>query len=503
MNSISIRSRGAARGGSVNSPVTTTGNGRNDFHMKTKSLIHHLVSCGVLLGAGLATTTLSAADASGSGPWRLSKATGLPDWLDISGTQRTRYETLDGQFRVGRPGGDQMLAFRTTLRLEAKTEQFSVVGEMMDSRQELADTGSPIDTTMINAAELLQGYAALRFEGPFRNDSRSEFRFGRQTIDIGSRRLVARNDFRNTINAFTGLHYEWQLKDGPAVRALYTLPITRLPSDAPSLLDNDIQFDEESFDLQFWGLHAQWPKLLWGATGEAYVSGLHESDSTDVPTRNRQLYTPGLRLARKPARGKWDFDLEGVAQFGTMRNSIAATDRRDLDHFAYFGHAEAGYTFDAAGSPRVALLYDHASGDDDPADGDSNRFDTLYGARRFEHGPTGIYGAFARANMQSPGLRFTTKPLKPVELMTTYRPYWLASDTDAWTTGGLRDPAGSSGSFVGHQLEARLRWDLQPGAVRLEAGGAYLFAGEFIKSAPNATGRDDTAYGYLSLEIAF
>jgi hypothetical protein len=458
-----------------------------------------------LLGACLLSENLRAAEVKANGPWRLSEAASLPDWLDLSGTQRTRYETLDGQFRVGRQGGDQMLALRTTLRLEMKTGPFSVVGEMVDSRQELSDAGSPaaVLITSVNAVELLQGYAAMRFDGLLFDDSRSEVRLGRQTMDVGSRRLVARNDFRNTINAFTGIHWNWQAKDGPTVRSFYVLPVVPRPLDPASLLDNDIEFDEESFDLQFWGLHAQWPKLLWGATGEVYVFGLHEKDSADLPTRNRQLYTPGLRLFRKPAKGAWDFDAESVLQFGTMRNSFAATDTHYLDHFAFFGHGEVGYTFNEAWSPRVAVLYDYASGDDSPTDGDSNRFDTLYGARRFEHGPTGIYGAFARSNIQSPGLRLSAMPRPALELMTTYRPYWLASDTDAWTTSGLRDPAGNSGSFIGHQVEARVRWDVLPGNLRLEVGGAYLFAGEFVKDAPNATGQGDTAYAYASLEITF
>lgn len=45
---------------------------------------------------------------------------------------------------------------------------------------------------------------------------------------------------------------------------------------------------------------------------------------------------------------------------------------------------------------------------------------TIAGWQRLD-GPTGIYGAFARANIQSPVARLTGKPAKPLKLMTTYR----------------------------------------------------------------------------------
>ncbi len=425
------------------------------------------------------------------------------DWLDISGAQRTRYESLDGQFRAGGSGSDQMLAFRSSLRLDAKFAAFSVVGEVMDSRQALADSDTPIDTTMVNALELLQGYAATRFDGVFLDDSRSELRVGRQTLDIGSRRLMARNNFRNTLNTFTGVHYQWDLKDGPTARALWVLPVTRLPSDTGSLLDNDFERDEEHLEVQLWGVHAQWPRRRLGATSEIYLFGLHEEDSPALPTRNRELYTSGLRFSRKAADAAWNFDFESAIQFGTLRASTAATDQRDLDHRAYFAHAEVGYTFATSRSPQVAVLYDYASGDKSSTDDESNRFDTLFGARRSEHGPTGIYGAFARSNIQSPGVRISGKPHAQIDWMIGYRAYWLASDTDAWTTSGLRDASGDSGSFIGHQLEARLRWDPWPGHIRVDVGGAYLFAGEFIDNAPNATDQGDTAYGYVALELTF
>ena len=118
-----------------------------------------------VLAFALIAWIFSIADSSAdeaAGPWRLSKALGLPEGLDISGTHRTRYETLDGQFRTGRTGGDQMLAFRTTLRADLKYEAFGATAELMDSGQALADSGSPIDNSMVNVFELLQAYGSFR-----------------------------------------------------------------------------------------------------------------------------------------------------------------------------------------------------------------------------------------------------------------------------------------------------------------------------------------------------
>ena len=126
---------------------------------------------------------------------------------------------------------------------------------------------------------------------------------------------------------------------------------------------------------------------------------------------------------------------------------------------AHFHHVQAGYTLDTAYSPRLALVFDYASGDEDPDDDENNRFDTLYGARRFDYGPTGIYGALARSNLVSPGYTLSLNPREDIQLMVGHRFCWLASDKDAWTTSGLRDNTGDSGSYVGNQAEVRIRWE--------------------------------------------
>ena len=147
--------------------------------------------------------------------------------------------------------------------------------------------------------------------------------------------------------------------------------------------------------------------------------------------------------------------------------------------------------------------YDYASGDDDPADGNNERFDTLFGARRFDFGPTGIYGPFLRNNLSTPGIRLKLRPARDVGVLVAHRAYWLASDQDAWTTSGVRDVSGRSGSFIGHQIEARFRWEVVPGSYRFETGVAHLFAGGFMDDAPNANGEGDVTYVYSQVLFNF
>jgi hypothetical protein len=154
-------------------------------------------------------------------------------------------------------------------------------------------------------------------------------------------------------------------------------------------------------------------------------------------------------------------------------------------------------------SPRLEVSYDYASGDDDPNDNENNRYDTLYGARRFDYGPTGIYGAFARSNISSPGLRAEAKPLRTMTGMVGYRAVWLASDRDQYTAARLQDRSGNSGSFVGHQLEAQVQYQVVPGNLVLELGGARLFHGRFLEDAPNAPGEGDSTYIYVSAMTTF
>jgi len=449
-----------------------------------------------LIGGGLC------ADAQAA-PWRLGQALGAPDWLVLGGSYRMRYEALDNPYRAGATGSDEILVERLLLAAEAHTGDYYFGAELEDSRSQADDAGTPLGTDDVNALELLRAYAGYQAGDVFAAGDTFDIQAGRITMDVGSRRFVARNRFRNTINAFTGVNALWRDGRDLTLQAFVTLPITREPGERARLDANHPEFDNESFQTVFWGLHLTRDHLIGGASGEVYAFGLHEDDQATVATRNRQLVTSGLRLIAKPASGQWDYELEGAIQEGTSRASTAATDVTDLDHSARFFHASVARTFDAAWSPRLVFQYDYASGDKDPTDAKDNRFDTLYGARRSEFGPTGIYGAFARSNISSPGMRVEAKPSKVVGGFIGYRAVWLASNRDALTSGSVRDATGASGGFVGHQVEARLQYDILPGNVRLEAGGAYLAHGHFLKTAPNGPREGDGTYLYAQAAITF
>lgn len=436
--------------------------------------------------------------------WSLNSALNTPEWLSISGSHRSRYETLDEQFRADGKGNDQILVFRTNLLALVSWEQWNFAFELLDSRQAHADDSTKIASGDVNPLDVLQLYAKWNFTDA--TTSQSSLRTGRFTMDIGSRRLVARNKYRNAINAFTGIDWQHKTQEGEEFRAFYTLPVQRLPREFERLKRNRSQGDDQDTEVSFWGAYYKFPTSTlhaWQSQAEMFYFGLDENDTHNRPTRNRDIHTVGGRIYKLKATHQYDYQIEGAYQFGETRASSSSLDREDLDHSAFFARAELGYTFDTPWSPRLAAEVDYASGDDDPTDGNNNRFDSLFSVRRADFGPLGIYGPFARSNIISPGIRLQLKPATSVSSFVAHRAYWLASDKDAWVVAGVLDPAGNSGTYLGQQLEGRLRWQLIPNSLRWEIGAAYYFKSGFAKRAPNANDEGDAKFIYNQITLSF
>lgn len=421
----------------------------------------------------------------------LQDAIGAPTDLKVSGSVRLRYEILDGQPRAGLRAEDEQLALRSTLFAEYDPGVVRVGTELYDSRAWLDRPGSAIGPNEVNTLELVQAYVAADIDDAFGEGSRLGLQVGRFTLNLGSRRLVAADDYRNTTNGYTGLRADLKTGGGVTATAIYVLPQIRLPDDLPSVLDQDTEWDRESFDLQLWGGYLARPDTLAGAMVEVGYFGLHERDWPGHPTRNRDLDTFSARIIRDPKAGRPDFEVEAIWQTGNIRTGTApAAPRQDVS--AWFVHVDAGYLFPGPAKLRLSLEYDRASGD--APGGKYRRFDTLFGMRRADLAPAGIYNAIGRANIETIGLRAEIAPDPRWDAFAAYRPMWLAERTDAFSTTGVRDATGASGRFAGHQLEARLRYWLVPSFLRAEVNALWLAKGRFLETAPNAPATGETHY---------
>ena len=450
-----------------------------------------------LVALGLATAIPSAAHAEAP---TLQAAIGDPDGFRLSASTRLRYEALDGQPRAGLRAEDEQLDLRSTLFAEYDSGVVRIGAELYDSRAWLTKPGSAVSANEVNTFELVQAYIAADIDEPFGRGSKLGLQAGRFTLNLGSRRLVAADDYRNTTNGYTGLRTDLKTAGGVTATAIYVLPQIRLPDDLPSVLDHQTQWDRESFDLQLWGGYVARPNTIAGATAELGYFGLHERDWEDHPTRNRDLDTFSARAIRDPKAGRFDFELEGIYQTGTIRSSAApAAAVRDVE--AWFLHADAGYTFPGQAKFRLSLEYDYASGDG--PGGNYGRFDTLFGMRRADLAPAGIYNAIGRANINTPGVRAEIAPDPRWDAFATYRAMWLAEKTDSFSTTGVRDASGESGSFAGHQLDVRFRYWLVPSFLRAELDAVVLVKGRFLETAPNAPATGDTHYIATALTATF
>lgn len=420
--------------------------------------------------------------------------------VKLSGHVRVRYEALDGQPRAGLNAEDEQLAVRSVVLLEVDPAgPFNLGVQLQDSRAYLGKPGSAISNNDVDALEINQAYVGVDLGAALGKGSRTRLQAGRFLTNIGSRRLVAGDEYRNASNSFTGIRAD---VTSPALNAtlFYLLPQTRLPDTLGGVLDNGVEVDRESFDAQIWGALLAKPRLFAGATAEIGYVGFVERDAPGRPTRDRSLHSIDVRAIRDPAAGKWDFEAEAIHQFGTTRTGTAAA-APELDVSAWFLHGEIGYTFASGWKPRVALEYDYASGD--APGGRYGRFDTLFGMRRMDLGPAGIYAAIGRANISTPGIRFEAAPDPRWDVMATYKALWLAEKTDAFSNTGVRDASGASGGFAGHQLDARLRVWLIPRLLRAEANGVVLLKRGVLDRAPNAPATGDTHYGSIALTISY
>lgn len=398
----------------------------------------------------------------------LKNALNLPDWLDLGLEQRTRFEVYDHPWRSSQPLGrtDPQIQQRSRVRLGLNGEAFKFLFEGQDSRVHLDDPGDFVNTSIKNEFDILQALVSVTLRNVFKTGLRTDIHFGRLTMDVGGRRLIARNAFRNTTNAFDGLHWQMTQDKVWQVRAFLVEPVIR----------DDVQLDEQSQRSMFWGTYLENRQLAWLSLN-AYYFGLNDQRSSTINSQ-RTFSTFGIRVHKDPEKKQMDYEIESVWQIGKRGN---------IDHFAHFQHFNLGYTFNLPWSPRLLLHYDYASGDRNANDSQDSAFDTLFGARRFEYMPSGNFGPFFRTNISSPGWRVIMNPIKGLKFQVKHRVWYLATSRGPFANNGLRDSTGGSGNFLGHDFEVQAQWRIN-GNLEFDAGYDHWFKGSYFERLPASAG---------------
>ncbi|MBX3307368.1 MAG: alginate export family protein [Nitrospira sp.] len=424
--------------------------------------------------------------------WNRYLKTGLhlPDWIDLGLENRTRFESVDHPWRTNQVAGNGATDAQVTLRSRLRVGlggngPFRFLFEGQDSRAYLNnDPGDFRDTTHIDEFDILQLLGSVTVNNVLGTGLRTDVHFGRMTMDFGRRRLIARNDFRNTSNAFDGLH--WQIGQDKTwrLRAFFVEPVIR----------DFVTLDRQNNKSLFWGTYVESRHFPW-FQADAYYFGLNDIRLKNVAT-HRTYSTFGGRLYKDSKPGEPDYEIETTWQIGT---------KGVTDHFAYLQHVELGYTFNTAWTPRLLFQFDYASGDHKSGDSQDDGFDTLFGARRWEYGPTGIFLPFFRTNLISPGWRVVVTPVPQVILQLKHRAWYLAQSKDVFGSSGLRDSTGQSGSSLGHDVELRAQYAVSAN-LDFDVGYVHWFKGSYFDSPAilnqmPAGGNKDSDYFYAQMRV--
>ena len=242
----------------------------------------------------------------------LKTAMKLPDFVDLGIENRTRFESYDHPWRSTQASGggqtDSQAVLRTRVRVGLGNGPFRFLFEGQDSRAYGNNApGDFVNTTTVNEWDILQLFGSMTLDNVAGSGLRTDLHFGRMTLDFGMRRYVARNDFRNTTNAFDGFH--WQIGEGQIwrFRAFLVEPVNRTLES----------LDQSTPKSVFWGTYAESEHFPWFNVN-AFYFGLNDQRPQNGNLQ-RTYSTYGLRLFKSAAINEFDYEFEGAIQTGRLQ----------------------------------------------------------------------------------------------------------------------------------------------------------------------------------------
>ncbi len=387
------------------------------------------------------------------------------DWLNVGLQYRARFENRDNDFRRSYDTTDNVLLSRARAYIGVKKilDPLRFSFEFQDSRK--SGSKFPADNNDVDKLDFIQSYAELHFKNALGKEHPISLRAGRMAFEVLDRRLIARNEWRNTTNNFEGFRAilgqdknDWQL-DSFALQ-----PVTRAV-DRP---------DHPDSDQRLYGSILNWRR--WSETVTFQPFYLKLTQKQNLTSVSRNINSTGLRGYGVFGDSGFDYDLIGVYQFGN--NGVQT-------HRAFGLVTEVGYNFVNDWKPRFSANYGYGSGDKDPTDTKNQRFERLFGFAR----PWSSSDYVKWENISALKTRIELNPTKELRFDAGYSMYWLASKTDRWNRANLIDRKGNSGDSIGQEFDSRLRYKLTRNLDSV-LGYAHFTPGDFTRNKSRNTPSD-------------
>jgi hypothetical protein len=311
-----------------------------------------------------------------------------------------------------------------------------------------------------------QGFLDFGLRDPQR--TRTTVRIGRQEMALGSGRLVALREGTNVPFSFDGIRASVHVR-----AAEFDVFVTK-----PVLNKSGVMDDPPQAGNWFWGIYSSWavhdgrhPLHV-----DVYYLGLDRNPAPfNQGTAHETRHTVGGRIWN--LQGAWNYDAEGVFQFG----SFGVGNIR-----AWRVASDASYQFAAlAWQPRLGFTADTSSGDRNLANPNLQTFNALFQSGTYS-GKAQILGPANTIRLE-PSVK--TSPSRNVLISAGWGFYWRESIHDGLygIAGNLLVPAGSTRArYEGSRPLLQVDWQTTR-HLSCHVNYIHVFNGSFGEQAIHGT----------------
>ncbi|XZF15609.1 alginate export family protein [Chitinophagaceae bacterium MMS25-I14] len=273
---------------------------------------------------------------------------------------------------------------------------FRAFGQLQSSTADGKINTSPVDQNPLDLHQAFIDYTTAAGK-----KGKLTFRAGRQELAYGTQRLVSVREGPNNRQSFDGLKMMYVSGDYK-----FDLFYSRYVAASKGIFDDNI-----NKNLKFWGAYLVKNKVPVLKNVDLYYFGIWRNNFAFDNVKGDELrHSVGTRIWG--GRGTWEYDAEGVYQFGTIG---------DDDISAWTASLNTTYTFDKIKfHPQPGLKTEFISGDSKMGDGRTNTFDPMF--------PKGAY--FGLASLIGPVNLFDVHPSITLELSKRFE--WMADCDFFW-----------------------------------------------------------------------